>query len=56
MLLAGGSDWRCSCSHPAIMITAFSPRISRNDVLRFVVFFLRMASLGAAVTYAVVVR
>jgi hypothetical protein len=38
------------------MITGFAPRLSRNDLLRFFVFFLRVASLGAAVAYAVVVR
>ena len=48
--------WRCSCSYPGIMITGFAPRISRNDLLRLTVFFLRVASLGAAVAYAVVVR
>ncbi len=38
------------------MITGFAPRISRNDILRLTVSFLRVASLGAAVAYAVVVR
>jgi hypothetical protein len=34
------------------MITGFAPRVKREDVLRFVVYFLRFASLGAAVAYA----
>jgi hypothetical protein len=38
------------------MITGFAPRISRDDLLRFVIFFLRITSLGAAVAYAVVFR
>jgi hypothetical protein len=38
------------------MITGFAPRISHNDLLRVTVFFLRIASLGAAVAYAVVFR
>jgi hypothetical protein len=38
------------------MITGFAPRISRNDVLRLSVFFLRVASLGAAVLYAIAAR
>jgi hypothetical protein len=41
------------------MITGFSPkasfpRFSRTEVLRATVLFLRFASLGAAVAYAVV--
>ena len=34
------------------MITGFAPRISKNDLVRLSVFFLRIASLGAAVLYA----
>ena len=39
-----------------ILITSFAPRISRDDFLRLSVVFLRLASLGAAVAYAVIVR
>ena len=38
------------------MITGFAPRISRNDLLRLSIFFLRIASLGAAVLYAIAAR
>ncbi len=38
------------------MITGFAPRLSKNDVIRFSIFFLRIASLGAAVLYAVASR
>ncbi len=38
------------------MITGFAPRVSKNDLVRFTVFFLRIASLGAAVLYAIGVR
>jgi hypothetical protein len=38
------------------MITGFAPRISRNDLLRLSVFFLRVASLGVAVLYAIAAR
>ncbi len=38
------------------MITGFAPRISRNEILRLSVFFLRIASLGAAVLYAFAAR
>jgi hypothetical protein len=38
------------------MITGFAPRISRNDLLCLSVFFLRVASVGAAVAYAVIGR
>jgi hypothetical protein len=41
---------------PRNMITGFAPRIPRDQVLRVVVFFLRVASLGMAVGYAVVGR
>ena len=39
-----------------ILITGFAPRVSRDDFLRLSVVFLRLASLGAAVAYAVIVR
>ena len=35
------------------MVTGFAPRISRDQTLRLIVLFLRIASLGAAVGYAV---
>jgi len=38
------------------MITGFAPRISRNDIIRLSVYFLRIASLGAAVLYAIAAR
>ena len=38
------------------MITGFAPRVSRDHLLRLTVLFLRVASLGAAVAYAVVGR
>jgi len=38
------------------MITGFAPRISRNDLIRLSVFFLRIASIGAAVLYAFATR
>jgi hypothetical protein len=38
------------------MITGFAPRISRDDLLRIAVVFLRIASLGAAVAYAIAFR
>jgi hypothetical protein len=38
------------------MVTGFAPRISRDQTLRVLVFFLRIASLGAAVGYAVIGR
>jgi hypothetical protein len=34
------------------MITGFAPKVNREDVLRVVVYFLRFASLGAAIAYA----
>ena len=39
-----------------IMVTGFAPRVSRDHLLRLTVLFLRVASLGAAVAYAVVGR
>jgi hypothetical protein len=38
------------------MITGFAPRISRNDLLRLSVSFLRIASVGAAILYAFATR
>lgn len=38
------------------MITGFAPRISRNDLLRLSIFFLRIVSLGAAVVYTIAAR
>jgi hypothetical protein len=38
------------------MITGFAPRLSRNELVRLSVFFLRIASLGAAVLYAIAAR
>ncbi len=38
------------------MITGFAPRISKNDLLRLSVLFLRVASVGAAVLYAIAAR
>lgn len=38
------------------MITGFAPRIPRKELLRLSVFFLRVASVGAAVLYAIAVR
>jgi hypothetical protein len=38
------------------MITGFAPRITRDDRLRVTVLVLRILSLGAAVTYAVMGR
>ena len=37
---------------PIQMITAFAPRISRNDVIRVSLFLVRFLSLGAAFAYA----
>ena len=34
------------------MITGFAPRISRDDVLKVVVFLVRILSVGAAVGWA----
>jgi hypothetical protein len=38
------------------MITGFAPRISRDDAWRMIVFLLRVLSIGAAVTYAILAR
>ena len=38
------------------MITGFAPRVSRDHLLHLTVLLLRVASLGAAVAYAVVGR
>jgi hypothetical protein len=38
------------------MIIGFAPRISRDQQLRLLVLFLRIASVGAAVGYAVIGR
>jgi hypothetical protein len=38
------------------MVTGFAPRISRDQQLRLVVLFLRVASVGIAVGYAMVGR
>jgi hypothetical protein len=36
------------------MITGFAPRVSRDQQLRLLILFLRIASLGAALGYAVI--
>jgi len=38
------------------MIAGFTPRISRNDVLKITVVLLRILSLGAAFAYAIAWR
>jgi hypothetical protein len=38
------------------MITGFAPRISRDDAWRMTVFLLRVLSLGAAITYAILAK
>jgi hypothetical protein len=47
-----GADFAVS----PVMITGFAPRLSRNDLIRLSVSFLRVASLGAAILYAIAVR